>query len=83
VNLYGTALVLEEFGNGIESGISLVIIASHSGYRLNHCPQKKKALAITVTVELLSLYFLQLDLVKEALHTYQLSKRGNSLRGKA
>ncbi len=34
VDLYGTALVLEEFGNIIASGGSAVVIASQSGHRL-------------------------------------------------
>ena len=34
VNLYGTALVLEEFGNVIAYGGSAVVIASQSGHRL-------------------------------------------------
>lgn len=84
VDLYGTALVLEEFGNVIESGGSGVVIASQSGHRLPSLPaEQDKALAINPTEELLSLPFLQLDQVKDSLHAYQLSKRGNSLRVKA
>ncbi len=84
VDLYGTALVLEEFGNVIESGGSGVVIASQSGHRLPSLPSEQdRALAITPTEELLSLPFLQLDQVKDSLHAYQLSKRGNSLRVKA
>jgi len=81
VDLYGTALVLEEFGNVIENGGSGVVIASQSGHRLPAlAPEQDKALATTPTEELLSLYFLQPDEVKDSLHAYQLSKRGNSLR---
>ena len=84
VDLYGTALVLEEFGNVIEDGGSGVVIASQSGHRLPSLPaEQDKALATTPTEELLSLSFLQLDQVKDSLHAYQLSKRGNSLRVKA
>jgi len=81
VDLYGTALILEEFGNVIESGGSGVVIASQSGHRLPALsPDQDKALATTPTEQLLSLSMLQPDQVKDSLHAYQLSKRGNSLR---
>jgi NAD(P)-dependent dehydrogenase (short-subunit alcohol dehydrogenase family) len=81
VDLYGTALVLEEFGNVIASGGSGVVIASQSGHRLGALTaQQNEALALTPAEELLSLPFLQPDQVKDSLHAYQLSKRGNSLR---
>jgi NAD(P)-dependent dehydrogenase (short-subunit alcohol dehydrogenase family) len=84
VDLYGTALVLEKFGSVIESGGSGVVIASQSGHRLpSLAAEQDKALATAPTEELLSLPFLQLDQVKDSLHAYQLSKRGNSLRVKA
>ncbi len=81
VDLYGTAVVLEEFGNVITSGGSCVVIASQSGHRLPPLSvDQNKALAITPVEELLGLSFLQPDQVKDSLHAYQLSKRGNSLR---
>jgi len=81
VDLFGTALILEEFGNVIESGGSGVVIASQSGHRLPALsPDQDKALATTPTEQLLSLSMLQPDQVKDSLHAYQLSKRGNSLR---
>jgi NAD(P)-dependent dehydrogenase (short-subunit alcohol dehydrogenase family) len=81
VDLYGNAVILEEFGNVIASGGSGVVIASQSGHRLPALtPEQNKALAITPADELLSLDFLQPDQVKDSLHAYQLSKRGNSLR---
>ena len=84
VDLFGTALVLEEFGNVIESGGSGVVIASQSGHRLpSLLPEQDKALATAPTEELLSLSFLQSESVDNSLHAYQLSKRGNSLRVKA
>src|SRR5450432_702526 len=56
VDLYGTALILEEFGNVIESGGSGVVIASQSGHRLPALsPDQDKALATTPTEQLLSL----------------------------
>ena len=81
VDLYGTALVLEEFGNVIARGGSGVVIASQSGHRLPALSvEQNKALATTPADELLSLPFLQPDQVTDSLHAYQLSKRGNSLR---
>jgi NAD(P)-dependent dehydrogenase (short-subunit alcohol dehydrogenase family) len=81
VDLYGTALVLEEFGNVIASGGSGVVIASQSGHRLPPLTvEQNKALATTPTEDLLTLPFLNADQVTDSLHAYQLSKRGNSLR---
>ncbi len=81
VDLYGTALVLEEFGNVIAAGGSGVVIASMSGHRLAALtPEQDKALATTPVEELLALAMLQLDQVKDPLHAYQISKRGNALR---
>jgi NAD(P)-dependent dehydrogenase (short-subunit alcohol dehydrogenase family) len=81
VDLYGTALVLEEFGNVIDRGGAGVVIASQSGHRLPPLTiEQNKALATTSVEELLNLPFLQADQVKDSLHAYQISKRGNSLR---
>ncbi len=81
VDLYGTALVLEEFGNVIARGGAGVVIASQSGHRLPPLSvEQNRALATTPVEELLALPFLQPDQVKDSLHAYQLSKRGNSLR---
>jgi NAD(P)-dependent dehydrogenase (short-subunit alcohol dehydrogenase family) len=81
VDLYGTALVLEAFGDVIAQGGSGVVIASQSGHRLPPLTvEQNRALATTPVEELLALPFLQPDQVKDSLHAYQLSKRGNSLR---
>jgi len=81
VDLYGTALVLEEFGNVIAEGGSGVVIASQSGHRLPPLsPDQNKALATTAVDELLGLPFLQPDELTGSLNAYQLAKRGNSLR---
>ncbi len=81
VDLYGTALVLEEFGNVIAPGGSAVVIASQSGHRLGALTaEQDAALATTPADELLSLPMLQPDEVTDSLHAYQLAKRGNSLR---
>jgi len=81
VDLYGTAILLEEFGNVIGTGGAGVVIASQSGHRLAALtPDQNAALATTPADELLSLPFLQPEHVTDPLHAYQLAKRGNSLR---
>ena len=81
VDLYGTALVLEEFGNVIARGGAGVVIASQSGHRLGALTaEQNKLLAMTPTEELLALPMLQPDKITDSLHAYQISKRGNSLR---
>jgi len=81
VDLYGTALVLELFGELIARGGSGVVIASQSGHRLPALTaEQNKALATTPVEELLGLPFLQPDVVTDPLNAYQLSKRGNALR---
>jgi NAD(P)-dependent dehydrogenase (short-subunit alcohol dehydrogenase family) len=81
VDLYGTALVLEEFGDVIARGGSGIVIASQSGHRLPPLSvEQNRALATTPTEDLLALPFLQPDQVTDSLHAYQLAKRGNSLR---
>jgi len=81
VDLYGTALVLEEFGNVVARGGAGVVIASQSGHRLPPLSTEQNALLATTPVEdLLRLPMLQPDQIKDSLHAYQISKRGNSLR---
>jgi len=81
VDLYGTALVLEVFGSVMAPGGAGVVIASQSGHRLPALlPEQDKALATTPVEELLALPFLQAEQIKDSLHAYQISKRGNSLR---
>ena len=81
VDLYGTALVLEEFGNVIADGGAGVVIASQSGHRLPGLSTEQNAvLALTPVEDLLALPMLQPDQVKDSLHAYQIAKRGNSLR---
>jgi NAD(P)-dependent dehydrogenase (short-subunit alcohol dehydrogenase family) len=81
VDLYGTAVVLEEFGNVIARGGSGVVIASQSGHRLpSLSTEQNRALATTPVEELLALPILQPDQVNDPLHAYQISKRANSLR---
>jgi len=81
VDLYGTALVLEEFGNVIAPGGAGVVIASQSGHRLGALTaEQDMALAMTPADELLALPMLQPEQVTDPLQAYQLSKRGNALR---
>ena len=81
VDLYGTALVLEEFGKVISRGGAGVVIASQSGHRLPALtPEQDRALATTPADDLLALPMLQPDQVTDPLRAYQISKRGNALR---
>ena len=81
VDLYGTALVLELFGEVMDEGGAGVVIASQSGHRLPPLTvEQNHALGTTPVEELLQLPFLQAHEVRDSLHAYQLSKRGNSLR---
>jgi len=81
VDLYGTALVLEEFGNIVARGGAGVVIASQSGHRLGALSaDQNAALATTPADALLELPMLQPDQVTDPLHAYQLAKRANSLR---
>jgi hypothetical protein len=81
VDLYGTALVPEEFGNVIAQSGAGVVITSQSRHRLPALtPEQDKALATTAADELLALPMLQPDHVKDPPYAYQVSKRGNSLQ---
>lgn len=81
VDLYGTAVVLEDFGQVIARGGSAIVIASQSGHRLPALtPAQDEALAMTPVEQLLALPMLQPDKVANSLHAYQVSKRCNSLR---
>jgi len=81
VDLYGTAVLLEEFGAVIAPGGAGVVIASQSGHRLQALtPEQNKVLALTPADELLTLPMLQPERVTDPLNAYQISKRGNSLR---
>ncbi len=79
VDLYGTSVLLEEFGKVIAEGGSGVIISSQSGHRLPALPQEQNdALAMTATEKLLDLPFLRA--IDDTLKAYQYSKRCNVLR---
>ena len=79
VDLYGTAVLLEEFGKVIEADGSGIIISSQSGHRLGALPQEETdQMAMTPTEELLDLPFLKA--INDTLKAYQYSKRCNVLR---
>nr|WP_321456534.1 SDR family oxidoreductase [uncultured Cohaesibacter sp.] len=79
VDLYGTAILLEEFGKVIAPGGAGVVISSQSGYRMPALTTGQDALLATAPAEdLLKLDFVKG--VKDTLHAYQMSKRCNSLR---
>ncbi len=81
VDLYGTAVLLEELGDVIAPTGSGVVIASQSGHRLPALTaEQDEALATTPADELLDLPMLQPDQVTDTLHAYQLAKRANVLR---
>ncbi len=81
VDLYGTAMLLEEVGNVIAPGGAGVTISSQSGWRMPALTQQQDlALATTPTEELLSLDFLQPEAITDTLHAYQLAKRCNEKR---
>ena len=81
VDLYGTAVLLEEVGRVISHGGTGVTISSQSGHRMPALtPQQDRLLATTPTEELLSLEILQPDNIRDTLHAYQLAKRCNVKR---
>ena len=81
VDLYGTAVLLEEVGKVIAPGGVGVTISSQSGWRMPALtPEQDEALACTPTEELLGLDFLQPEKIQDTLHAYQLAKRCNEKR---
>ncbi len=81
VDLYGTAVLLEEVGKVIAEGGAGVTISSQSGWRMPQLtPEEDRALATTPTEELLDLDILQPENIKDTLHAYQMAKRCNEKR---
>jgi len=84
VDLFGTALVLEVFGQLIEPGGAGLVVSSQAGYRLDAWPNEiNKAFANTPADDLLNLPQLQPDKVADSLVAYQIAKRGASVRTQA
>ena len=81
VDLYGTAVLLEEVGKVIAPHGVGVTISSQSGHRMKQLtPEEDEQLACTPTEELLDLPLLQPANIKDTLHAYQLAKRCNEKR---
>lgn len=81
VDLYGTAMLLEEIGKIIKTGGVGVTISSQSGHRLPALgAETDRLLACTPTEELLHLEILQPSHICDSLHAYQLAKYCNTKR---
>lgn len=81
VDLYGTAVLLEEVGKVIAKGGVGVTISSQSGHRMPALlPEEDEQLALTPTEALLSLPMLQPQRIHDTLHAYQMAKRCNVKR---
>lgn len=81
VDLYGTAVLLEEVGKVIKKGGVGVTISSQSGWRMPALTAAEDELLATApTEELLKLTMLQSENIKDTLHAYQLAKRCNEKR---
>ena len=81
VDLYGTAVLLEEAGKVIAPGGVGVTISSQSGHRMKQLtPEEDELLACTPAEELLSLDILQPENIRDTLYAYQLAKRCNEKR---
>ena len=79
VDLYGTAVLLEEFGKVITDGGSGIIISSQSGHRLGALSEEENMqLATSPTEEMLDLPFIKN--ITDTLKAYQYAKRCNGLR---
>ena len=81
VDLYGTAVLLEEVGRVIAAGGCGVTISSQSGWRMPQLTaEQDRQLATAPTEELLSLELLKPENIRDTLHAYQLAKRCNEKR---
>ena len=81
VDLYGTAVLLEEVGKVIAEGGCGVTISSQSGWRMPQLTvEEDRQLATTPTEELLSLPLLRKENIRDTLHAYQMAKRCNEKR---
>ena len=81
VDLYGTAVLLEEVGKVIAKGGCGVTISSQSGWRMPQLTAEQDfQLAMTPTEELLDLEILKPENIRDTLHAYQMAKRCNEKR---
>ena len=81
VDLYGTAVLLEEVGKVISKGGVGVIVSCQSGHRMPALGiELDEQLATAPTEELLTLEALQPQNIRDTLHAYQMAKRCNVKR---
>lgn len=81
VDLYGTAVLLEEVGKVIAPGGAGITVSSQSGKRMPQLSaEEDRLLAMTPPEELLALPMLQPERIRDTLHAYQLAKRCNEKR---
>jgi NAD(P)-dependent dehydrogenase (short-subunit alcohol dehydrogenase family) len=81
VDLYGSAVMMEEVGKVIADGGTGIMISSQSGFRMPALSaEEDEQLATTPTEELLNLDILQPENIRDTLHAYQLAKRCNEKR---
>lgn len=81
VDLYGSAVMMEETGRVIAEGGSGIMISSQSGFRMPALTASEDELLATVpSEELLDLEILRPENIKDSLHAYQLAKRCNEKR---
>jgi NAD(P)-dependent dehydrogenase (short-subunit alcohol dehydrogenase family) len=84
IDLYGSAVVFEEFGKVIAAGGAGLIISSMAGHMMRPLPeQDEHALAYTPADELLALPCLQAAAIPNPLVAYMVAKRANALRVQA
>lgn len=84
VDLYGSAVVFEEFEAVIAPGGAGLIISSMAGHMMQALPpDQDRALAYTPADDLLKLPFLAGDAIPNTLVAYMISKRANALRVQA
>lgn len=84
VDLYGAAVVLEEFAKVIAPGGAGLVVSSQAGHMFPPLPpEQERALAMTPAKELLDLPFLSADAVPNSAVAYGIAKRANTLRVRA
>jgi NAD(P)-dependent dehydrogenase (short-subunit alcohol dehydrogenase family) len=84
VDLYGVALVFEEFERVIAPGGCGIVISSMAGHMPAPLPpEQEHALAFAPTEDLLALPFLSRDTVRDSMQAYGIAKKANHLRVQA
>ncbi len=81
VDLYGTAVLLEEAGKAIAEWGAGLTVSSQSGWRMPQLTaEQDRLLATAPTEELLGLEMLKPENIRDTLHAYQMAKRCNEKR---